>query len=69
MSVNVFYLSYRYRTDEDLVLTDNDKKEHPAKWNFLQFYEIVPRHKLVKNDHTLDELFTKVKVLLQTPQQ
>ena len=35
-----------YRKESDLILSEKDKKTHPAKWNFLQYYNLAS--KLIK---------------------
>lgn len=53
-----------YRREQDLVLTEEDKKTHVAKWHFLLHYPKVSKHFLIKNGKTLDDLYQHIDRLL-----
>lgn len=50
-----------YRDEKDLVLTEADKKTHPAKWKFLEFLPNIKNLKKIHNNSTLEELYEKVQ--------
>jgi hypothetical protein len=50
-----------YRHPQDLVLTENDQKQHPAKWKFLTFYERAKNLKKIHNNGTKEELRKKLE--------
>lgn len=50
-----------YRDENDLVLTDADRKTHPAKWHFLLYYPNAKKLIKFKNDKPLSELPCIVK--------
>jgi hypothetical protein len=54
-----------YREDKDLVLTEDDKKTHVAKWHFLKYYPEVKKHILLKNDKTLNHLYEAVNAWIK----
>lgn len=45
-----------YRNDEDLILTDDDLKTHPAKWNFLRYYANAKKLLKFKNNVLISDL-------------
>lgn len=53
-----------YRKQEDLELTDDDQKTHPAKWKFLTFNKKVKNPAEIHNCGSIDELKLSVRNLL-----
>jgi hypothetical protein len=47
-----------YRKNDDLILTDDDTKTHPAKWHFLRYYPNAKKLIKFKYDKPLNELQT-----------
>lgn len=45
-----------YRKDEDLILTEEDRKTHPAKWHFLQYYSKAKKLIKFQNNIPLEDL-------------
>jgi hypothetical protein len=45
-----------YRKEDDLILTYDDQKTHPAKWNFLQYYTNAKNLITFQNNLSLIEL-------------
>lgn len=52
-----------YRKEQDLVLTEEDKKTHPAKWNFLQYYHLANKSVKFHNRAEIADLVTIFKSL------
>ena len=52
-----------YRKPEDLILTEDDKKTHPAKWRFLTFYKKMKNPISIHNNGTIDDLKVTVNLL------
>jgi hypothetical protein len=44
-----------YRNEKDLILTEQDQKQHPAKWTFLTFLD-TPGVKKINNSGSLEDL-------------
>lgn len=53
-----------YKNESDLIITDDDKKQHISKWGFLTF--IFNSKKLFKihNNGTMEELYHKINSLI-----
>jgi hypothetical protein len=53
-----------YRDPEDLILTENDRQTHPAKWTFLTFDNMVPPLQTpiekIHNNGSIEELCEKI---------
>jgi len=45
-----------YRSDSELILTENDKKMHPAKWSFLEHYTKSKKYEMLCNNGSVYEL-------------
>jgi hypothetical protein len=45
-----------YRNVGELILTEDDKKTHPAKWHFLQYYPNSKNYEMFCNPGTMDAL-------------
>lgn len=53
-----------YRKDEDLILTEDDKKKHPSSWDFLQ--DISKFEFKIHNNGTLQDLKEKIDNILDS---
>ena len=52
------------RGESDLVITDADRKSHPAKWHFLQYYGNAKKHIHFANTGPISELNTRIQELV-----
>lgn len=52
------------RDEKDLILTDEDRKTHPAKWHFLEYYKCNDKYYVIQNNQSLECLFEKVEYLV-----
>ena len=52
-----------YREDKDLILTEEDKKTHPSKWKFLEFYQNAIK---IKNNNTFKDFYFRIDSFINT---
>jgi len=45
-----------YRSAGELILTEDDEKTHPAKWNFLKYYTNSKNYEIIGNNGSIDDL-------------
>jgi len=55
-----------YKSVDDLILTSDDKKQHPAKWNFLEFCNDAYR---IPNKDTLYYLYERLEIIRNNTDQ
>lgn len=54
-----------YRQLDDLILTDHDQQQHPAKWSFLTFIKKIINITYIHNNGTIIQLGNTVKHILK----
>jgi hypothetical protein len=54
------------KNQNDLILTEEDRKTHPAKWQFLTFIPDIPERKTIENNGTKKDLIVKVELILSS---
>lgn len=57
------YFILVYKSKNDLLISDNDRKQHISKWSFLNFYKSINKIFLIKNNKSKKELFNKLNEL------
>lgn len=53
-----------YRDEKDLLLTEEDKKKHPAKWKFLEFLPNIKNLKKIHNNGSIEDLHQKLAKII-----